>query len=97
MTTTRMSELHGPAPENDPSSDSWRPPAVYQWQPTTAPYGAYRAPAPRPAPQAGRRSQTGLLGGLMAALAAFFKYGFLLLKLGKLGPTLISMVVALFF
>lgn len=37
------------------------------------------------------------MGGLAAAVAAFLKYGVVLLKVGKLAPTLISMVIAVFF
>jgi len=87
-----MADVPSPPPANDPSSESWRPPTLYQWQPQGAGY----LPPPPPAP-AGRRPQTGLVGGLAAAVAAFFKYGIVLLKVGKIFPTLISMVVALFF
>jgi Zn-dependent protease len=44
------------------------------------------------APQ--RRREGGILGGLAAAVAAFLKYGLVLLKLSKVGPTVISMVIA---
>jgi len=77
---------------NDPASDAWRPPAVYQWQPSPSPY-----PPPPPPAQVPQRRQGGLFGGLAAAVAAFLKYGLVLLKAAKLGPTLISMVVAVFF
>lgn len=94
-----MSELRDPAaPENDPAGDNWRPSSLYQWQPPGSPY---TPPAPTPpglqSASPARRNQSGLLGGLAAALLAFFKYGIVLLKLAKLGPTLISMVVAVFF
>jgi len=82
--------LDDPLQTNDPAGDGWRPPAVYQWQPTPSPY----LPPPAPTPQ---RRQGGLLGGLAAAAAAFLKYGLVLLKAAKLGPTLISMLVAAFF
>jgi Zn-dependent protease len=94
-----MSELRGPEPDNDPSGDSWRPPAAYQWQPEPAQYTPLPARIP-PGQSSGttvRNRQGGLLGGLLAAGAAFLKYGVVLLKIGKLGPTLISMVIAVFF
>ncbi len=92
-----MSELRGPVPDNDPSSDSWRPPSVYQWRPTGAPDAPYQAPVQHGTAVQARRQQSGLFGGLAAAVLAFLKYGVVLLKVGKIFPTLISMVVALFF
>ena len=91
-----MTDQQGPGAAGDPGPSGWGPPAVYRWQPTSAPY-PQSPPHPAPSGSGVRREQTGLLGGLAAATAAFFKYGIVLLKLGKLGPTLISMVVALFF
>jgi len=70
-------------------------PPVYSWSPApshTPPQPERHSPA---APA--RRREGGVLGGLAAATAAFFKYGVVLLKLGKLGPTMISMVIAFFF
>jgi Zn-dependent protease len=92
-----MSQYGGPLSGSDPTGDAWRPPSVYRWQPYPQ-YAPVPAPPPPPPPgPAARRSQGGLLGGLVAAIAAFFKYGIVLLKVGKLLPTLVSMVVALFF
>ncbi|MBV8445467.1 MAG: hypothetical protein JOZ92_06075, partial [Candidatus Dormibacteraeota bacterium] len=49
-------------------------------------------------PTAPRTRRTGgIAGAAGAGAAAFAKYGLVLLKLGKLGPTLISMAIALFF
>jgi Zn-dependent protease len=92
-----MSDFGSPDPRNDPSSDSWQPPSVYRWQPHPSPYAPAAPPPPRDYGSANRRNQGGLLGGLAAAFYAFLKYGIVLLKVGKLAPTLISMVVALFF
>lgn len=47
------------------------------------------------APPTPTRSRRGVLGAIGAALAAVLKYGAVLFKVGKLGPTLISMVVSL--
>ena len=86
-----MSEIHSTTPPSDE-------PPVFTWQPspsTTPPW----LPAPPPqrpvAPNRGREG--GIVSAIGAGLVLFFKYGFLLLKVAKLGPTLISMVVALFF
>ncbi len=94
-----MSELAPPPPP----PPGWQPPPP-GWQPqppsarrTVAPAWPPPAPAPsapgeRPARRGGRR---GLAGSVVALLAGAGKYGVALLKLGKLGPTLISMVVSL--
>jgi Zn-dependent protease len=98
-----MSQLPGIPPEDDPSSASWRPPtpAVYQWQPDPTGHPGYLPPPPppphHPSGAETRRRDGGLIGGALAGLAAFLKYGVVLLKVGKIAPTLISMVVALFF
>ena len=52
------------------------------------------SPSPVYAPPAPRR-RGGLAGGIVALLAGAGKYGIVLLKLGKLGPTLISMLISL--
>jgi Zn-dependent protease len=82
-----------------PSPAGWNPrpagwgPAAPGWTPPPA----GRLPAGSPA-----RRRRGLVGTLVAALVAaakyglgLGKYGLALLKLGKLGPTLISMVLSL--
>ncbi len=77
--------------------------AVFSWQPAS-PSGGW-LPATTAPPQPERHSPTaprrgregGVIGAIGAGLAAFLKYGVVLLKVGKLGPTAISMVVALFF
>ncbi|MEA2669800.1 MAG: hypothetical protein QOG45_20, partial [Chloroflexota bacterium] len=82
--TVDMSELHTPAPPAAPVPAGWPPPPPSGW-PEAPP-----ARSPRPATRRG-----GLLGGLVALLLGAGKYGLVLLKLGKLGPTLISMVISL--
>jgi Zn-dependent protease len=85
-------------PPPPPAPDDWRPPAAYQWQPHPAPRYLPSPVPPTGQPHGGEEARRGgLLGGLAVALGAFFKYGLVLLKFGKIGPTLISMVVALFF
>src|ERR1700692_4526254 len=67
----------------------------YSWRAEGAP-GAPLAPASiHRAPPANQRRRGGLLGGLLAALAAAFKWGFLLLKFGKLSGTFISFGLSL--
>ena len=74
---------------------------VFRWQPlhTSYRWSAHAQAGPQPhSPTApSRRRDGGILTAIGAALAAFLKYGVALLKVAKLGPTLISMVVALFF
>jgi Zn-dependent protease len=48
-----------------------------------------------PGQPAHRAQRGGLAGSILAALAGIGKYGVALLKVGKLGPTLISMVLSL--
>jgi Zn-dependent protease len=99
-----MSEL--PAPGGDQ-------PPVYQWLPdssvTTTGDGASWLPPPPPArpatpqqhsptaPRQQRRRREGAAGGILAGLFAFFKYGLFLVKFGTFGPTLITMVIAIWF
>ena len=79
-------------------------PPLYNWSPEPSQHPWLPAPSSTP-PQPERHSPTapdrrregGIAGAIAAGAAAFFKYGFLLLKLGKLGPTMISMIVAFFF
>ena len=52
-------------------------------------------PQPRSRPASGSQRRGGVLGGLLAAVLAFLKYGLAFLKFGKFGLTLVSMAVAL--
>ena len=63
--------------------------------PLPSPAGWDPAPAPAPAGPARPERRRGLLGSLLAVLAGGAKYGVALLKLGKFGPTLVSMVLSL--
>jgi Zn-dependent protease len=67
----------------------------YSWRAEGA-SGAPLAPASiHPAPRGNQQRRGGLLGGLLAALYAAFKWGFLLLKFGKLSGTFISFGLSL--
>jgi Zn-dependent protease len=95
-----------------PGSGGDQPP-VYQWLPdssvTTTGDGASWLPPPPPSRSAGpqqhsptapreqRRRREGAAGGILAGLVAFFKYGLFLVKFGTFGPTLITMVIAIWF
>src|SRR5438445_5207550 len=97
-----MPEPEPTTPTGEPPVYTWEPAGPQpQWLPTPAPRpAAYRHDAqwpPPPRTQAVRRRGGGIAGAIAAGALLFFKYGLLLLKVGKLGPTLISMVVALFF
>ncbi|MFZ0920962.1 MAG: site-2 protease family protein [Candidatus Dormiibacterota bacterium] len=99
-----MSQL--PPPPDD------RPP-VYQWLPdssiTTSSDSASWLPPPVPArpgppqqhsptaPREQRRRREGIAGGIAAGLFAFLKYGLFLVKFGTFGPTLITMLIAIWF
>jgi Zn-dependent protease len=99
-----MSQL--PPPDGDQAP-------VYQWLPdssvTTTGDGASWLPPPPPARPAGpqqhsptaprqqRRRREGAAGGILAGLLAFLKYGLFLVKFGTFGPTLITMVIAIWF
>jgi Zn-dependent protease len=61
----------------------------------TSTYPIGGSPAPPAAGPARRSRGRQLSGGLIAAGAAAAKYGTLILKVGKLGPTFISMVLSL--
>src|ERR1035441_1767553 len=87
----------GPAPEAPPPP----PPAMvptgtgYSWRPDggssppIAPASIHHTPARN------QQRRGGLAGGILAALAGLFKYGFLLLKFGKLSGTFISFGLSL--
>jgi Zn-dependent protease len=99
-----MSQL--PPPVGDPQP-------VYQWLPdssvTTTGDGASWLPTPAPtqpsssqqhsptAPREQRRRREGAAGGILAGLFAFLKYGLVLVKFGTFGPTLITMIIAVWF
>src|SRR5580693_703172 len=99
-----MSQL--PPPGGDPEP-------VYRWLPdssvTTSGDGASWLPPPAPtpssssqqhsptAPRQQRRRREGAAGGILAAIGAFLKYGLVLVKFGTFGPTLITMVIAIWF
>jgi Zn-dependent protease len=93
-----------------PGSDE---PPVYQWLPdssvTTTGDGASWLPPPGPtrpptpqqhsptAPRQRRRRVEGAAGGILAGIIAFLKYGLFLVKFGTFGPTLITMIIAIWF
>src|ERR1700680_3556753 len=88
-------------------------PPVYQWLPDTSvvtsgdgspwlpPPGPVRPPQPPQhsptAPRQQRRRREGIAGGILAAIIAFVKYGLFLVKFGTFGPTLITMLIAVWF
>jgi Zn-dependent protease len=88
-------------------------PPVYQWLPdssvTTTGDSAPWLPPPPPtrpappeqhsptAPRQQRRRREGAAGGIVAGLIAFLKYGLVLVKFGTFGPTLITMIIAIWF
>jgi Zn-dependent protease len=86
-----------------PSGGGWNPsPSPAGWNPSPATWSPTPPGPPVPTGHPGARSRRGLAGSLLAALVAAVKYGLglgkyglALLKLGKLGPTLISMVLSL--
>jgi Zn-dependent protease len=89
------------------------PEPVYRWLPdssvTTSGDGASWLPPPAPtlpnssqqhsptAPRQQRGRREGAAGGILAGLFAFLKYGLVLVKFGTFGPTLITMVIAIWF
>jgi Zn-dependent protease len=99
-----MSQIPPPGDEPQP---------VYRWLPdssvTTSGDGASWLPPPAPtpssssqqhsptAPRQQRRRREGAAGGILAGLFAFLKYGLFLVKFGTFGPTLITMLIAIWF
>jgi Zn-dependent protease len=95
-----------------PTSGADQPP-VYQWLPdssvTTSGDNASWLPPPGPArpasqqqhsptaPRQQRRRREGAVGGILAGLFAFLKWGVFFVKFGTFGPTLITMVIAIWF
>ena len=99
-----MSQLTTPGSDDRP---------VYQWLPdaslTTPADGSSWLPPQAPnrpttpqqhsptAPRQQRRRVEGAAGGILAGILAFLKYGLFLVKFGTFGPTLITMVIAIWF
>src|ERR671936_1396859 len=84
-----------PPPPQPPSGGPWQPPQSPPPQPGYQPFQDYYQPAPQP--QARRRTQGGVLGGLIAALAAIWAYGkyaLLFLLKFKAFTTLITLFVS---
>ncbi|HEX6538057.1 MAG TPA: site-2 protease family protein [Candidatus Dormibacteraeota bacterium] len=89
-------------PKADPPPPPAPPePPVYSWTPDASPRPWLPPPSPTPpsqqyhSPTAPRRGREGgIAGGILAAIVAFFKYGIVLLKFAKIGPTVISMIIA---
>lgn len=81
--------------------DEQQSPSMYTWHPSTQPQQWLPAPTPAQPQQPGgerrRNEERGIVGTIGAGLVLFLKYGLVLLKVGKIGPTFISMIVALFF
>ena len=71
-------------------SAPWLPP-----QPPTRPATPQQHSPTAPRQQRGRRE--GAAGGIVAGMLAFLKYGLFLVKFGTFGPTLITMVIAIWF
>jgi Zn-dependent protease len=91
---------------SDVSEPVDEPRSVYTWHPDPPPPAHPWLPAPSSAPRTAelhsptapaRRREGGLAGAIAAGFAAFVKYGVLILKFGKIGPTMISMIIAFFF
>jgi Zn-dependent protease len=79
------------------SPPAWMPPPVATsngWPPATAPAPWAPPPSAPPAAPSRRGPLQRARGAVLAAVAAFFKYGLLLLKVGKFGPMVISMLVS---
>ena len=99
-----MSQLTTPGSDDRP---------VYQWLPDGSstpraddaswlpPQGPSRPVTPQQhsptAPRQQRRRLEGAGGGILAGIAAFLKWGLVLVKFGTFGPTLITMVIAIWF
>jgi Zn-dependent protease len=97
-----MSQLTTPGSDDRP---------VYQWLPDASatppdaswlpPQGPSRPVSPQQhsptAPRQQRRRLEGAGGGILAAIGAFLKWGIVLVKFGTFCPTLITMVIAIWF
>ncbi len=88
-----------PAAEDSPPLP---PPALvptgdgYTWRPAGSPGPLMPPDSSHPGPAGTQHRRGGMIGGLIAALYAFLKYGLVLLKFGKLGGTAISFVISVF-
>jgi Zn-dependent protease len=99
-----MTQLTTPG-ENDRPVYQWLPDASAptpgdgsSWLPPPGPVRPVTPPQHSPtAPRQQRRRREGVAGGVLAAIFAFFKYGLVLVKFGTFGPTLITMVIAIWF
>ena len=68
------------------------------WLPPEGPIRPLQPPQHSPtAPRQQRRRREGAAGGILAAIFAFLKYGLVLVKFGTFGPTLITMLIAVWF
>src|SRR6202035_4829759 len=68
------------------------------WLPPPGPTRPASPPQHSPtAPRQQRRRREGATGGILAALFVFLKYGLFLVKFGTFGPTLITMIIAIWF
>ncbi len=95
-------------PSQDPRSDAWTPPTpapappvliptddAYTWRAEGSPQPPLVPASIHHSPSRTQQRRGGLAGGVVAALFALFKYGFLLLKFGKLSGTFISFGLSL--
>ena len=90
-----VTQLDSPA-SPEPPAYSWHPdPEQHAWLPAPSP--TQRPPELHSPTAPPRRRSGGIAGAIAAGAAAFFKYGLLIFKLGKIGPTMISMIIAFFF
>jgi len=68
------------------------------WLPPEGPIRPLQPPQHSPtAPRQQRRRREGAAGGILAAIFGFLKYGLVLVKFGTFGPTLITMLIAVWF
>lgn len=77
-----------PPPALVPSGDG------YTWRAAGAAPGALTPTSARPASTGTQQRRGGLVGGLIAAVVGFLKWGAVLFKFGKLGATFISFLVS---
>ena len=99
-----MSQLPPPGGDRRRSISGCRTPRVTttgdsaSWLPPPAPARPATPQQHSPtAPRQQRRRVEGAAGGILAGLFAFLKYGLFLVKFGTFGPTLITMVIAIWF